>query len=212
LSQKSRIIQASGGLIFTDNGNQVNLNIFQLNSEGYTETWVGAVGGLTGGTHTLGGQYGGDSNYNASTGSVVVTVTKAPTVTTSVSAQGAITQPMTLVTGIQDSNASPILPTPTGTVTFYSNGSAIPGTPTYSPGSTGQFFYTTATLTTTFTVAGTYTLTANYSGDQNYQSSASTPNQVTLQYPIPSVSASPATQTVLPSTPVTVTVVVDTTN
>ena len=202
----------SGGLIFTDNGNQVNLNIFQLNSEGYTETWVGAVGGLTGGTHTLGGQYGGDSNYNASTGSVVVTVTKAPTVTTSVSAQGAITQPVTLVTGIQDSNASPILPTPTGTVTFYSNGSAIPGTPTYSPGSTGQFFYTTATLTTTFTAAGTYTLTANYSGDQNYQSSASTPNQVTLQYPIPSVSASPATQTVLPSTPVTVTVVVDTTN
>ncbi len=202
----------SGGLVFTDNGNQVNLNTFQLNSEGYTETWVGAIGGLTGGTHTLGGQYGGDSNYNASTGSVVVTVTKAATVTTPVSAQGAITQPVTLVTGIQDSNASPILPTPTGTVTFYSNGSAIPGTPTYSTGSTGQFLYTTATLTTTFTAAGTYTLTANYSGDQNYQSSASTSSQVTLQYPSPTVSASPSTQTVLPNSPVTMTVVVDTAN
>ena len=202
----------SGGVIFTDNGTQYNFNTFALNSEGYTETWVGALGGLTGGQHTLGAQYSGDNNYNAGSGSVVVTVTRAATVTTPVTAQGSITQPVALTTDIEDPSASPILPTPTGTVTFYSNGTPIPGTPVYSGGSNGLFLYSTATLTTTFPASGTYTLTASYSGDQNYQPSASTASQVALQYPIPTVLANPASQTVLPGTPVTVTAVVDTTN
>ena len=202
----------SGGVIFTDNGNQL-LSTFNLNNEGYAETWEGAIGGLTGGQHTLGARYDGDNNYNAGSGTVLVTVTHAPTSTTPVVAQGAITQPVTLTTGVQDPNtAATTLPTPTGVVTFYSNGMAIPGTPVYSMGSNGIFFYTTAALTTTFPSAGTYTLTASYGGDQNYQSSASTANQVTLQYPIPIVSAKPASQYVLPGVPVTVTVLVDTTN
>jgi subtilase family serine protease len=203
----------NGGVTFTEDGQQTNFNTFNLNSDGYTETWIGALGGLTGGTHTIAAQYSGDNNYNASTGSVAVTVTKAATETTQVTAQGALTQPVTLTTDIEDPNAYfGLTTTPTGTVTFYSNGTAIPGTPLYSMGSNGIIFLTTATLTTTFSAAGTYTLTANYSGDQNYQPSASTSNQVLLQYPIPTVSASPATQTVLPNTPVTVTAVVDTTN
>jgi Bacterial Ig-like domain (group 3) len=203
----------NGGVTFTEDGQQTNFNTFNLNSEGYTETWIGALGGLTGGTHTIAAQYSGDNNYNASTASVAVTVTKAATATTQVTAQGALTQPVTLTTYIEDLNAySGLTTTPTGTVTFYSNGTAIPGTPVYSMGSNGVILLTTATLTTTFSAAGTYTLTANYRGDQNYQPSASTSNQVLLQYPIPTVSASPATQTVLPNTSVTVTAVVDTTN
>jgi len=202
----------SGSFLFTVDGNQV-LSAFNLNSEGYAETWLGAIGGLTGGQRTLGAQYGGDNNYNAGSGTVLVTVTPAPTSTTPVTAQGAITQPVTLTTGIQDPNtAGTALPTPTGTVTFYSNGAVIPGTPTYSLSSNGQFFFTMATLVTTFPASGSYTLTASYSGDQNYQPSASTPSQVTLQYPIPAVSANPATQTILSGTPVTVTATVDTTN
>jgi hypothetical protein len=201
----------TGGLDFTVDGNQV-LSTFNLNSEGYAETWTGAIGGLTGGQHTLGGQYGGDSNYNSSSGSVVVTITRAATQTTQVTAQGAITQPVALTTDIEDPGANPVLPTPTGTVTFYSNGTLIPGTPVYSGGSNGQFLFTTATLTTTFPVSGTYTLSANYSGDQNYQPSSSSPSQVTLQYPVPAVSANPANQTVLSGAPITVTVVVDTSN
>ncbi len=198
--------------IFTVDGTQQNFNTFQLN-KGYTETWLVAIGGLTGGQHTLGAQYSGDNNYNAGSGSVVVTVTRAATVTTPVTAQGSITQPVALTTWIEDPTAYFGLATvPTGTVTFYSNGAAIPGTPVYSMGSTGTTLDTTATLTTTFPASGTYTLTASYSGDQNYQPSASTASQVSLQYPIPTVSASPARQNVLPGVPVTVTVVVDTTD
>jgi hypothetical protein len=199
-------------VFFTDNGAQDNYNTFALNSEGYTETWVGGIGSLTGGNHTLGAQYSGDNNYNAGSGSIVITVTRAATSTTPVTAQGAISQPVALTTDIEDPNASPVLPTPGGTVTFFSNGTAIPGTPVYSMGSNGIFFYTTATLTTTFPAPGNYTLAASYSGDQNYQPSASGANQVTLQYPQPAVSVSPANQTILSGTPATVNVLVDTTN
>jgi len=201
----------SGGVIFTVDGTQTNFNTFPLNSEGYTETWVGALGGLTGGTHTLGGQYSGDNNYNAGSGTVQVTVTKAATTTTPVTAQGAITQPVTLTTNVEDPTAYyGLATTPTGTVTFYSNGTAIPGTPLLTMGSNGSTLYTVATLTTTFSASGTYTLTASYSGDQNYQPSASIASQVTLQYPQPTVSATPPSQTVASGSTVTVTVLVDT--
>lgn len=204
----------SGGVTFTDNGNQVNFNTFELNSEGFTETWVGALGGLTGGTHTLGAQYNGDNNYNASSASVLITVTKAATVTTPVTNQGTdFTQSVTLTTGIQDPNAYfGLTTTPTGTVTFYSNGTAIPGTPTYSMGSNGVFLYTTATLVTNFSAPGTYTLSAAYTGDQNYQASTSPTSSVTLQYPAPGISLTPASQTVAPGGSVTVNALVDTTN
>ena len=201
----------SGGVIFTVDGTQTNLNTFALNSEGYTETWVGALGGLTGGTHTLAGQYSGDNNYNAGTGTVQITVTKAATTTTQVTAQGAITQLVTLTTNIEDPTAYfGLSTTPTGTVTFYSNGTAIPGTPLLTMGSNGITLYTTATLTATFPAPGTYTLTAGYSGDQNYQPSSSSASHVTLQYPQPAVSATPASQTVPAGAPVTITVLVDT--
>jgi subtilase family serine protease len=201
----------SGGVIFTVDGTQTNFNTFNLNSEGYTETGVGAMGTPTGGTHTLGAQYSGDNNYNARSGTVQITVTKAATTTTQVTVQGAITQLVTLTTNIEDPTAYfGQSTTPTGTVTFYSNGIAIPGTPLLTGGSNGLTLYTTATLTTTFPAPGTYTLTASYSGDQNYQLSASIASQAMLQYPQPTVSATPPSQTVLSGDPVTITTLVDT--
>ena len=202
----------AGNVTFAVDG-QANPNNFALNSEGNTETAVGGIGLLSGGTHTLGAQYSGDANYNASTGSVTLTVTKAATETTPVAAQGSVSQPVMLTTNIEDPNAYSSLATqPTGKVTFSSNGAPIPGTPAYSTGSNGQFLYTTATLTTTFSAPGTYTLTASYSGDRNYQPSSSPSSQVTLQYPQPVVSATPATQNVLSGASVTVTALVDTSN
>lgn len=203
----------TGGVVFTEDGQQTNFNTFSLNSEGFTETWLGALGGLTGGTHVLAAQYSGDNNYNPSSGSVVLTVTKAATETVQVNAQGSITQPITLSTAVEDPHAySSLTTTPTGTVTFYSNGNAIPGTPTYSMGSNGVFLYTTASLSTSFPTPGTYTLSASYSGDQNYQPSTSSAHPVTLKYPRPTISAGPYSQTILPGTAVTVTALVDTTN
>ncbi|MGA8538426.1 MAG: Ig-like domain-containing protein, partial [Terriglobales bacterium] len=128
-----------------------------------------------------------------------------------VTPQGAdFTQPVTLTTWVEDPKAFPGQTTPTGTVTFYSNSTAIPGTPTYSIGSNGIFLYTTATLITTFSAPGTYILTASYGGDQNYQASASAASQVMLKYPQPAISASPYSPTVQAGTSVTETVLVDT--
>ncbi len=202
----------TGSLIFTVDGQQTNFNNFALNSEGSTETWVGAIPAISGGTHSLGAQYTGDNNYNANTGAVSITVTKAATQTTQVTAQGAITQPVTLTTFIQDPNASPILPTPSGNVTFYSNGTALPGTTSYGSGSNGVFFYSTASLSTTFATPGTYSISASYAGDQNYQASSVAATPITLLYPQPTTSATPTSQVVLSGTPVTVTVTVDTAN
>jgi hypothetical protein len=203
----------TGGIVLTDNGNPFTFTTFNLNSAGYTESWDGAVT-LTGGTHNLAAQYSGDNNYNASSGSVVITVTKAATSTTPVGAQNTdFTQPVTLTTGVQDPNAIPgQTNTPTGTVTFYSNGTAIPGTPTYGVGSTGIFLYMTATLVTTFSAPGTYTLTAAYSGDQNYQASTSSPAPLTLKYPTPGMSLTPLLQTVTSGGVASLTTLVDTTN
>ena len=203
----------TGGIVITDNGNPFTFQTFNLNSEGYTESWDGAVT-LTGGDHTLAGQYSGDNNYEKNSGTVVITVTKAATNTTPVGAQSTdFTQPVTLTTWIQDPRALPALTvTPSGTVTFYANGKAIPGTPTYSMGSNGVFLYTTATLVTTFSSPGTYTLSAAYSGDQNYQASTSPTSSLVLLYPAPGISLTPASQTVAPGSSITVNALVDTTN
>jgi len=205
----------TGGVIFTVDGTQLNFNTFALNSEGYTETWVGGAGTLTGGTHTLAAQYSGDNNYSASTGSVVVAVTKASTETFAVTPQFVyspvyVGTPTTLTTGVLDPNSyASLTPTPSGTVTFYSNGAVLPGSPTYSDGSNGQQLYTTAFLSATFSAPGNYTLSANYSGDQNYSASSSPTSQLTVTYSPPTVGLTPFTQSISPGGTATVTAAVD---
>src|SRR5437588_9257541 len=87
----------SGNITLTDNGNPfLGGNSFALNNQGFTQTFPEYVA-LTGGTHTLAAQYSGDNNYNANTGSVVITVTKAKTSTNSPYESGSdFTQPVTL--------------------------------------------------------------------------------------------------------------------
>ena len=193
----------SGGVIFTVDGIQTNFNTFALNSEGYTETWLGALGGLSPGTHTLAGQYGGDNNYNASTGSVVLTVTKASTDTTIVAQSGYAGQPLTLTTSVEDPNSPFGFDTiATGTVTFFANGVAIPGTPTYGIGDNDFFIYMTATLVTTFSIPGTYTLTASYAGDSNFLPSSSPSTTLTLQFPQSPIVLQSSAPSIPPGSPV----------
>ena len=65
---------------------------------------------------------------------------------------------------------------PTGTITFFANGTQI-GTP-QPVASNG-----TATLTNTFSTAGTYAITATYSGDANFNASTSSSSSVTSSPP-----------------------------
>jgi len=202
----------TGTITVTDNGNAFGSGgTFPLNGEGYAETTSQPVA-LTGGNHTLITQYSGDSNYKSNSGQLAVIVNKAPTSAQQPYVQATnFTQPVTMTTSVGDGNAAAYDAVPTGTVTFYSNGTAIPGTPTY--GTNGPLtLYAALTTSTFFTQPGTYTITASYSGDQNYAASTSPGNQLVLTYPTPTVSLNPASQTVVSGGNATLTTLVDTTN
>ena len=199
----------TGSIVLTDNGNPFGTGTYTLNNQGFTTT-SGQLVALTAGTHTLAAQYSGDNNYNASSASVVITVTKASSQTLPVVEQGTnFTQPVTLSTLVWDPNGLSYDAIPTGTVTFYSNGTTIPGTVTYG---NGGIYPIAASLTTTFSAPGTYTVTAAYNGDQNYQTSTSPSSTLTLYYPQPTVSVTPASQTVSSGGTATLTALVDTAN
>lgn len=200
----------TGTLGITDGGTPLNGSPYTLGPQGFFQAFPPAIV-LTGGTHTLAAQYNGDNSYNSgSSAAVVITVNKAATNTFSPSTLGStVGQTVTLTTLAQDSNAVPgAISAPTGTITFYANGKALPGTPVYSTGS-GANFGLNATLSTTFSVPGNYNITATYSGDQNYLTSTSPATPLLIQYPAPATSLTPQTQTVAAGSTATVTAVVD---
>ncbi|HUA16982.1 MAG TPA: Ig-like domain repeat protein [Verrucomicrobiae bacterium] len=201
----------TGTVTLTDNGNA--LGTYTINTEGSVLTPPESIV-LTGGTHNLVASYSGDSSYNAGTKSVTVTVNKASTNTSAPSTSGAATigQQVSLTSLVQDPNSVPgVDAVPSGTVTFYANGTALPGTVTYTNGG-GAFFGLYATLNATFSTPGSYNLTATYSGDQNYSTSTSTATPLSVQYPQPALMLTPASQTVNSGDQATVTALVDSSN
>jgi hypothetical protein len=201
----------TGSISLLADGTPIPGGPYPLNNTGTAQTQVEAFA-LTGGTHTLTAQYSGDNNYNANSGSVVVTVNKAPTNAAAPSVSDTDFKNVSISTLIQDPNSVPGSVTqPTGSVTFYSNGTALPGTVTYSD-NYGAYFGLNAYLTATFAGPGTYSITASYAGDQNYLSSMSSANPVTLKYPQPAMTLTPTTQTVAAGGTVTVTALVDSGN
>jgi hypothetical protein len=189
----------TGTITFKDNGANLDGGKFALNSLGYTEDQNVQ---LTGGSHTLNASYApADTSYKASSTSVAVTVTTAPTTISSVTANpGSVgpNQAFTVTATINSTSSFGVAPT--GTVTFLANGTALTGTPTYTP-TNGNFnqgisAQVIASLTTSLSKAGTYTITATYSGDTNYASQASSPSaQVSVNGPsfTLAVTATPAT-------------------
>jgi len=130
------------------------------------------------------------------------------------STQGTIiTQPVTMTTFVRDQFPSPQYDAaPTGTVTFYSNGTVIPGTVTYTTGTGGDFgLNASLTASSFFSAPGTYSITAAYSGDQNYAASSSGGAVLMLTYAAPMVLLTPATQSTSGGN-ATLTTLVDTTN
>ncbi len=187
----------TGTIVFKDNNANLDGGTFTLNSEGYTEDQNVQ---LTGGSHTLKASYSGDASYKASSTSVAVTVTTAPTTISSVTANPASVGPSQNFTVTATIDSSSFGVAPTGAVTFLANGTALTGTPTYTStagninqGTTAQLV---ASLTTSLSKAGTYTITATYAGDTNYATQASSPSaQVTVTGPsfTLAVTASPST-------------------
>ena len=146
---------------------------------------------LTGGTHTLTGNYTGDNSYTSSTGTDSVTITPAPTATTllpnppiqkvvigSLSFMSLITKTVNLQTqGASPANSFTVFD---GTKQVYSG--ALGGGVGFNPSSSGsQIGVWEYDMNAAFTISaptGNHSISVQYNGDQNYQGSTSAPATV----------------------------------
>ena len=190
-------VGATGSVTFTGPG---GLNTpATINST--TGTAVITTTVLPVGSDTITASYGGDSNYNPATGTVVQTVSKGtPTVTLTSSVNPSTTgQSVTFTASVPSG--------PTGTITFTSGGTTL-GTSTLSGGS--------ATVSTSTLPIGSDPITATYNGDSNYGTASGSLTQVvnkatptiTVTTSGPSIYGNPVTITTTLPTGVTGTVTV----
>ncbi len=131
------------------------------------------------GNHTLSVTYSGDANYagGASPVATVSVVQATPNINDyGVENPGGnsvvVGKSATATATVFGSQAG--VP-PTGTVTFYDGGVAIPGTVNYTSTSAGGGVASAlyATMSVEFSTAGTHQITVSYSGDTNYTSATS---------------------------------------
>ncbi len=149
-----------------------------------------ATGSLGAGTHTITVSMAADTNYSAASDTAALTVTQAATVTT-VSASAVSVNPSQSVT-LTATVASTTTGTPTGSVTFYDNGTSLQQV-SLTNGS--------ASLTTLLSAGSTHAITVTYSGDTDFLGgSASATGTVTVTALDFTFSATPATssETVVP--------------
>ena len=165
----------SGGTVTFSEGGTVICNAVTLNaiSKAFCDT-----SSLSVGTHNIIAEYSDGADYDTSSGNVTQVV-KADTITTLAGPSGNFTAPQsfTFTATVTEAQNAPSRSTktgvrapnqvPTGTVTFYDNGVAIP-TCTSVPLVGGV-----ATCTVTLG-AGTHVISAVYSGDANFNGSTST--------------------------------------
>jgi len=173
--------------------------------DGSTSIGTGTVNGsgqatlttssLSVGKHTITAHYGGDSNFNASSGSteqaVTQTVNKASTTTTVTSSANPSVTGQAVSFTATVSVSAPGAGTPTGTVQF-----SIDGSPFGSPVPLNSSGQATSPSTSTLSV-GVHTVSASYSGDANFTGSSGTlSGGQTVQQAPAITSASSATFTV----------------
>jgi Pro-kumamolisin, activation domain/Bacterial Ig-like domain (group 3) len=179
----------TGKITWTDSANggpptPLDGGAFSLNSSGYAED--SAIQQLTGGTHQLSASYSGDNSYNPSSTTYTLSVTPAATQLTVPYipySPEIVGTPVSLTTQVISNLYTGVAPT--GTITFYDGGAAIPATVTYSghAGTTGLAAGLSGTITATFTTSGTHSITASYGGDTNYKAETSNPWNATVLYP-----------------------------
>jgi len=144
-----------------------------------------STSGLTLGTHAITAEYGGDTNYTASTSPVLAQVVLNAT-TTVLSPLSAVSYgtPVTFTATVTASGSGE----PTGTMAF------LDGTSTLGTGAlngNGVASYTTSTLT-----VGTHSISAAYDGDVNFASSTSAVLSQVITAPIFTLSSNPSSVTV----------------
>ncbi|HEX9075336.1 MAG TPA: Ig-like domain-containing protein, partial [Anaerolineae bacterium] len=124
-----------------------------------------STAGLSVGTHVITAVYGGDGNFNASTGTLAPdqVVGKADTTTALASSANPSVYRQPIDISVTVAPATPGLGTPTGTVLFQADGTPIGNALALTNGSA------TVSISTLF--AGTHTVTAAYSGDVNFNPS-----------------------------------------
>ncbi|MDW8326681.1 MAG: Ig-like domain repeat protein [Anaerolineales bacterium] len=116
-------------------------------------------------THTLTANYGGDANYLTSSVNVTHTVIPANTTTTLATSGSPSVFGQSVTFTATVTAQAPGSGTPTGTVTFFVDGSPVV-TPTLN--AAGQATFITSTLP-----VGPHNLTATYNGSANYNASSS---------------------------------------
>ena len=177
----------TGSVTLTDNGNPAGAGTDPLNNLGYTEDMTVQ---FPGGANSVKAQYPGDSSYNASSVTTVLNITPAPTNMWSNLNGGAVAANYSASAVVQSQSSG--VP-PTGTVTFYANGKAIPGTIAYSswsPGGNPPTIDLLANFTSSsspFPTPGNYLITTSYSGDANYQPASFTSGTLFVQFAPPTI-------------------------
>ena len=174
----------TGTVSFLDGGNTIAGCSNVAISGGQAQCVTAALGA---GNHTITAQYGGDGNFNTSTGSLTgnpQVVNKANTsvnLTSSLN-PSALGQSVTFTATI--SVIAPGAGTPTGTVQFLDGGNPIAGCTSVAI-SGGQAQCSTAALT-----AGNHTITAQYGGDGNFNTATGslTGNPQVVNAPTASIS------------------------
>jgi len=200
----------SGTVALTNNGATLDAGTYTLNSYGYTEDRTVQ---LPGGTNSVNATYAGDNSFNSSSATAPIVITPASTTTGSVSVP---TNPLSVNSSYQygitiQTQSSAVAPT--GTVTFYANGTPISVPVAYYgyAGNGNVPASLNASVYTSFSSPGTRTLTATYSGDGNYAgTSTSSASTVSILYPT-YLSISASATNVPVGTPVVLTALVDTT-
>ena len=203
----------SGTVTLTNNGTSLDAGTYTLNTYGYFEDQAVQ---LPGGTDSVKAAYAGDNSFNASSATTAITITPATTTITQPTVNSAYVGSLSLMTAIVNTTSSGA--GPTGTVTFYANGTALTGNTTLnslSGGGSGSYASAMATFfpnATPFPTAGSYTITAVYSGDTNYTTSTSLADNITVKYPALGASLTPSSQTVSAGSNASVTALFDSSN
>jgi hypothetical protein len=159
----------TGKVVITANGQPLDAGMFSLNSLGYTEDQsIQLASSAT--PYAPHAAYQGDFNFNGSVSDLSVTITQAQT-GAAVGAQPStgVTTAMLVTLTATVTTQSNSTSGPSGTVTFFNNGTPIGNPVTVASLSATKVApaSATASLQTTFP-AGSQSITAMYNGDVNY--------------------------------------------